>query len=367
MLAVITLLWGRILSERTNDVSNSFSDLPRRMSIVSGSIDMGLDVWDRTTDFLRSAVELIAMRSPVGAASDVLHHAPQRSGELGVLREHGANHAEECSDIAGESRGGSSGRRVELYKRGVWGIVGGRGVGRWNFLDIDCSIGGEWEIVTRNFVDVNRRFLWGVVGEDGVGRRGGVRLARFALVSQCRCESPGKCGGSVSGHAGAETGISADLRKLELVPGSGTNLAAVKGVEPRNPLPIVIDNVLVERDGSKRVVGWSLAEPVRDRRGVREGLLVEASNYAEVHDRETSKQGIRIGSVIIFELLLGTKGDFITVGVGIGHSDVLNRDTVKRLELCRYFEPGRKLSEGDTTGYTVFSELELNRRGHGWG
>jgi hypothetical protein len=131
---------------------------------------MGLDVGSRTTNFLRSAAELITMRSPIGTVSDVLHDAPQCAGELRVLCKHDADHAEECGDIASKSRGGLSGRRVELCKRRVWGIVGGRGVGRWNFLDIDSSIGGEGNTMARNFVDVNRRFLWGVVSEDGIGR-----------------------------------------------------------------------------------------------------------------------------------------------------------------------------------------------------
>ena len=57
---------------------------------------------------------------------------------------------------------------------------------------------------------------------------------------------------------------------------------------------------------------------------------------------------------------MGAKSNFVTVGVGVGHGNVFNGDVVKRLELRRYFEPGRKLSKSDTTGYTVFSELELS-------
>jgi hypothetical protein len=72
-------------------------------------IDIGLDVGSRTTNFLRSAAELITMRSPVGATSDVLHDVPQRSGELRVLCEHGADHAEECGDVTRKSGGGLEG------------------------------------------------------------------------------------------------------------------------------------------------------------------------------------------------------------------------------------------------------------------
>ena len=143
--------------------------------------------------------------------------------------------------------------------------------------------------MARKSIDVNRRFLWGVVAEDGSGRGVGIRIASFALTSQRRCDGPGICGGNVLGHAGAKARVSTNRCKLELVPGSGTNLTAVEGIESRNPLPIAIDNILVERDGSKSVVGGSFAEPVRDRRCTRERFLVDASNDAEIYDRETSK------------------------------------------------------------------------------
>ena len=75
----------------------------------------------------------------------------------------------------------------------------------------------------------------------------------------------GKAGGwSVPSHARAETGVSVCLSKLKLVPRSGTNFTAVKGIEPRCSLPIIPYDVLVERDGPEIVVGWSVAEPVSD-------------------------------------------------------------------------------------------------------
>ena len=128
------------MGERANNIPNSISNLPRRMSfcvsrINRSTVDTGLDVGSRTANFLRSAAELITMRSPVVAISYVLHNVSQRSGELGVLCEHVADSAEEYSDVTGKSRGGS--RRVELRKRGVWSVVGGRGGGRRDFLNID--------------------------------------------------------------------------------------------------------------------------------------------------------------------------------------------------------------------------------------
>jgi hypothetical protein len=268
VFATITLLWGSHLGERADDVPDSLSNLSGRMSLCvsrtgCGSIDLGLNVGSRTTNFVRSAVELITVRSPVVTASDVLHDAPQRGGELGVLREHGADHAEESSDIAGKTWGGLSGG-VELRKRRVWGIAVGSGVGRWNFLDIDSSAGGGGNAMTRNFVDVNRGFLWGVVGEDGIGGRGRIGFATFALTHQRRRGGPGAGRWSIPNHARAETRVSARLSKLELVPRSGTNLAAVEGIEAGDPLPIVLYDVLVERDGPESVVGWSVAEPVSD-------------------------------------------------------------------------------------------------------
>ena len=372
MLIAITLSRGSVLGERTNDVSNGLCNLLRRMSLCIGrtdrrTVDVSLDVGSRTTNFVRSSAELITMRSPVGTVSYVLHEALQRGGELGVLRKHGADHAEECGDVTSKSGSGVGGRRVKLCKRRVWSIVSGRGVGWWNLLDIDGCIGGKRYGVARNFIDVNRRFLWGVVGEDRVGRRGGLGLASLASISQRRRTGPGMCGGDVLGHAGAETRVATDPRELELVSRSGTNLATVKGIESRDPLPIVINGFLVERDRPKGVVGWSVAEPVRDRRSVRERLIVEASNDTEVYDRKSSKRGVGIGSVVIVELFLRAKSNFVAVIVDIVHSDVLDGDGVKRLELRRYFEPGWKLVESDTTGYTVFAELELCRRGHGHG
>ena len=142
--------------------------------------------------------------------------------------------------------------------------------------------------MARNSVNVNRMFLWDVVGEDGAGRRGGIGLASFTLISQRRCDSPGVCGGRDPGHAGAKAGISTDRCKLELVARSGTNITAIERIESRNPLPIIVDNVLVERNGSKSVVGGSVAEPVRDRGRVWE-WLVGISNDAEIYDVETSE------------------------------------------------------------------------------
>lgn len=228
------------------------------------------------------------MRSPVVAVSNVLHDNPQRGSELGVLCKHGADHAEEYCDITGKSRDALR-RRVEVRKGRVWGIVGGRGVGRRDLLYVDGRIGGVGDVVTRNTVDVNRVFLWGVVGEDGSGGRGGIGLASFALISQRRCDSSGMCGGRDPGHAGAKAGISTDRCKLQFVPRSGTNITAIERIESRNPLPIIVDNVLVERYGSKSVVGGSVAEPVRDRRRVWERLLVDIPNDAEIYDVETSE------------------------------------------------------------------------------
>ena len=214
---------------------------------------------------------------------------------------------------------------------------------------------------------MNRWFLWGVVGEDGVGRRGGIGLETLAFIQQRRRGGPGTCGGSVPSHARADTGVSTHLRKLDLVPRSGTKLTAVEGVESRDPLPIILHSILVEWDGSKRVVGWSIAEPVSDRRSVREWLVLEASDDAEVYDREASERRARIALVVIVELLLGTESNFVAICVGVGHSNVLDRDAIQGLEFRRYFDPRWELSEGDTTGYTVFTELELDRRGHCWG
>ena len=118
--------------------------------------------------------------------------------------------------------------------------------------------------MARDSVDVNRMFRWGVVGEDRSSRQGGIWVASLARISQCQCDSPGMCGGSNPGHAGVKAGISTDRHKLELVPRSGTNITTVERIESRNPLPIVIDNVLVEQYGPQSVVGGSIAEPVRD-------------------------------------------------------------------------------------------------------
>ena len=100
------------------------------------------------------------------------------------------------------------------------------------------------------------------------------------------------CGGNVPNDAGAKAGVTTDLGKLELVPRSGTNLGAEEGIESGDPLPIIIYSILMERDGSKRVVRGSITEPMSDRRGFRERLLVEIANDAEVYDRQTSKQGV---------------------------------------------------------------------------
>ena len=175
------------------------------------------------------------------------------------------------------------------------------------------------------------------------------------------------CGGNIPSDARAKAGVATDLGELELVPRSGTNLSAEEGIESGNPLPIIIDSILMERDGPKGVVRGSIAEPMSDRRGFRERLFVKASNDAEVYDRKTSKQGVRIGRVVILELLLRAKSNFVAVTVGIGHSDILDRDTVQILELRRNFGPRWKLSKSDTTGYPVFSELELSWRRHGRG
>ena len=245
--------------------------------------------------------------------------------------------------------------------------MSGRGVGRGNFLDVDSTIGGEGGAVVENIVDVNRRFLWSVVGEDGIGRRGRVGIASFAFIRQRRCGGPRIEGRGIPGHAGANTGVSAHVRELKLVPRSGAKLATVEGIESRNPLPIVFHGLLVERHRPKRVVGWGFAEPVGDRGCVREWFIFEAPNDTEVHDREALERRVRIGSVVVFELLLGTESNFVAIGVGIGDSDVLDRDAVQGLEFRRYFDPRRRLSESDTTGDSVFTELELDGRGHGCG
>ena len=139
MLTAITFLRGSHRGERTDNVPDSLSDLPGCVGLsVSRSVDMGLNVGSRTANFLRSASELITMCGPIMTVSDILHDGPQGVGKLRVLREHGTDHAEEYGDIAGKSRRGPSGRRVEVCKRRVWGIVGRR---RWDFLDIDSSIG----------------------------------------------------------------------------------------------------------------------------------------------------------------------------------------------------------------------------------
>jgi hypothetical protein len=109
--------------------------------------------------------------------------------------------------------------------------------------------------VARNTVDVNRRFLRGVVGEDRSGRRGGIGVASLALIPRCRCDCPEICGGSVPGHAGAKAGVSTKWCKLDIVPRSGANIAIVEGIESRNPLPIILDGILVERDGSQTCCG----------------------------------------------------------------------------------------------------------------
>ena len=207
--------------------------------------------------------------------------------------------------------------------------MSGWGVGGGNFLDVDSAIGGEGGTVVENIVDVNRRFLWSVVCEDGIGRRGRVGIASLAFINQRRRGGPRIQGGDIPGHAGANTGVPAHVRELELVPRSGTNLATVEGIESRNPLPVVLHGLLVERNGPKRVVGWGFAEPMGDRRCVREWLIFEAPNDTEVHDREASERRVRICSVVVVELLLGTKSNFVAIGVGIGDSDVLDRDTVQ--------------------------------------
>ena len=160
--------------------------------------------------------------------------------------------------------------------------------------------------------------------------------------------------------------MTAQLRELDLISRSGTNLA-VKGVESRNPLPIVLHSVLVEWDGPKRVVGWSVAEPVGDRRSVRERLIFETSDDAKVYNREASKGRVRIASVVIFEFLLGAESNFVAVDISVGYGDVRDRDAVQGLEFRCYFVPRRGLGEGDTTGFTVFTELELGGRGHSCG
>ena len=106
---------------------------------------------------------------------------------------------------------------------------------------------------------------------------------------------------------------------------------------------------------------------MNDRRGVWEWLLPEAPDDAEVDDREAPKQRVQVASAVIFGLFLGAESSFITVGVGIRHSNELGVDIVRGLEFRRHFEPRWKLSEGDAAGYTIFSELELGGSGHGCG
>jgi hypothetical protein len=288
VLTVATFTGGS--GERTNNVPNGLSDPLSRIGLLVGrtvrrSVEIGVDVRSRTTNFLRSTIELITMRSPVGTISDVLHDAPQRSGELRVLYERGAHYAEECGDVAGKRRDGPSGIGIEVCERRIWSIVGRRGARGWNLLNVDSSIRGEGDAMVRDLVDVDRGFLWGVVGENRIGRRGSFVLASFAFISRHRCESPGVCGGSTPSHARADAAVATDLGKLELVPRSRTNLGAIEGIESRDPLPIIFNGLLVERDGPKRIVGRNVAEPVRDRRSVRERLLLGAADNAEIYDR----------------------------------------------------------------------------------
>ena len=90
VITTVTLLGGSHLGERTNDIPNSLSDLPGRITLrVARSspriIDVGLDVGSRTTDFFRSAAELITVRSPVVAVSDVLHDVLHGGCKLRIL------------------------------------------------------------------------------------------------------------------------------------------------------------------------------------------------------------------------------------------------------------------------------------------
>jgi len=165
-----TLMRGSVLGKQTNDVPNGLSDLRCCVNICVSragrkSIDVRLGVRCRTTNFLRSTVELIVMRSPIGTVSDVVRDAPQPGDELRVLRKHGGDYTKECSDISGKSMRRPSGGMVEFCERRVWDIMIERGIGRWNLLDIDRGIGGERGAMIRNFVYMNTRFLWGVVGE----------------------------------------------------------------------------------------------------------------------------------------------------------------------------------------------------------
>ena len=171
VLVTITFMRGCVRSERTNDVTDRLSDLSRRTGLCvaragSRSVDLSLNIRSRPANFLRSPAEMITMRSPVGAVSNVLHNAAQRSSELGVLCEHGANHAKEHGDIARKGGVGSRRRWMEVSKRRVWSIVSGGIIGRGDFLDVDGGATRLGETVTRNFVNVNRRFFWCVVGED---------------------------------------------------------------------------------------------------------------------------------------------------------------------------------------------------------
>lgn len=86
----VTPLRGSHLGEGTNDVPNSLGDLTGRITLrltkaSPRSIDVGLDVGSRTTNFLRSAAELITMRSPVVTVSDILHNVPHGGSKLRVL------------------------------------------------------------------------------------------------------------------------------------------------------------------------------------------------------------------------------------------------------------------------------------------
>ena len=124
----IALVRGCVRGERTNNVTDGLSDMSRRTGLRVGrtgsrSVNLSLDIRSRSANFLRSPVELITMRSPVGPVSNVLHDAPQRSGELGVLCEHGADHAKEHGDITCKGGAGSGRRRMEVSKRRIWSIV----------------------------------------------------------------------------------------------------------------------------------------------------------------------------------------------------------------------------------------------------
>jgi hypothetical protein len=90
MITTTTLTRGSHLGERTNNVPNGLGDLPGRITLLvtrasSRTTDVGLNVGSRTTNLLRSAAELITVRSPVVSVSDVLHDVPHGGGELRVL------------------------------------------------------------------------------------------------------------------------------------------------------------------------------------------------------------------------------------------------------------------------------------------